>query len=164
MTHILMLEPNRENVPHLVFLLKLAGIRCTVARNLEEVVNWLSAHRLMVAHFDLVLLNSLSGLDPEKKLLDDITGSTTVPLVYVQRDGSYLPQISGEGIILCHPDNLLSCLRECLDSEDKRPKPEKKPTSNQKTAKMTSRKVPAVQDISLGICLAVELTSTGSGG
>ena len=118
MNHILLLEPNREHVPHLVFLLKSSDIQCTVASSFDEVINWLSAARMMVAHFDLVLLNSLQGSGPEKKLVNRMVGSTTVPVVYVQREGSSLPHIPGDGITICHPDNLLNCLRECLAIEN----------------------------------------------
>ncbi len=122
MKHILLLEPNRDHVPHLIFLLKLADIQCTVARCVEEAVNWLSAAKMMVAHFDLVLWNSFPGIGPEKDLLTEIADSTTIPVVYLQREGSYLPHIPSDGIIICHPDNLLSCLRECLAIENKRSK------------------------------------------
>ena len=116
MNNILLLEPNSEKIPHLVFLLRLADISCTVARSVEEAFNWLTANRLMVTRFDLVLLNSLQGVELEKKLLDEMTSSTEIPLVYVQREGAYLPQFKTKGIVVCHPDNLLSCLQECLTS------------------------------------------------
>ena len=118
MSHILLFEPNQERVPHLIFLLNLADIHCTVARTIEEAINWLSAVRLQVIHFDLFLLSSLEGVDLEKELLAETLNSTTVPVVSIQRHNLPLPEICGTEIVSCHSDNLLSCLGELLISEN----------------------------------------------
>ncbi len=125
MKRILLLEPNRDHVPHLIFLLKLVDIQCTVARSVEEAINWLSAAKMMVVHFDLVLWSSFPGLGPEMKMLERIINSSTVPVVYLQREGSYLPQIPGDGVIICNPANLLSCLRDCLAIKHNRSRKER---------------------------------------
>ncbi len=121
MNHVLLFEPNQERVPYLSFLLSLAGIRCTVARTIEEALNWLSSDLLLAIHFDLFLLGSLEGVELEKKLLAEISSSITVPVVYVLREDLHLPEPLSDGIVTCHPVNLLSCLQENLVPENKRP-------------------------------------------
>ena len=119
MSNILLLEPNREKVPNLVFLLKLADIQCTVARSVEEALNWLSAYRLKVISFDLFLVNSLSGDELEKQLLTEASSFTTVPIVGVQRDDLSRFEYQGHEIIICQPNNLLNCLKKHLVSKNK---------------------------------------------
>lgn len=121
MRNILILEPDDEKVPQLVFLLNLSDIRCTVARTIEEALNWLNADQLMMTGFDLFLLNSLQIVELEKTLLAEISSAITVPVVYVQRENLPLPELLGDRIVTCHPNNLLSCLHECLVPENKRP-------------------------------------------
>jgi len=120
MNHILLFEPDRERIPHLIFLLKLADIKCTVARTIEEAINWLSADRLKVIQFDLFLLSSLEGVDLDGELLVEALKSTTFPVATIQRETSSFPELLNDKVITCHPDNLLSCLKECLAADDKR--------------------------------------------
>ena len=114
MKNILLLEPDSEKTSSLMFLLELADLKCTVVRDIEEVVNWLSTNRSMVNRFDLILLNAYPVGERGRELFTEMTRTTMVPVVYVQREGAYLPRISAESLVVCHVDNLLSCLRECL--------------------------------------------------
>ena len=119
MNHILLFEPNQERVPQLIFLLSLADIRCTVATTIEEALNWLSADRLKVIQFDLFLLGSLEGIELEKEKMIEISSSISVPIVSLQRENSSVPEFLSDGIAICHPDNLLSCLQKHFVSENK---------------------------------------------
>ncbi|MEA3544859.1 MAG: hypothetical protein U9R69_06515 [Thermodesulfobacteriota bacterium] len=116
MKNILLFEPDQKMVPHLIFLLKLANIQCSVARTMEETINLLSAERLNVIHFDLLLLSSLEGSEQEKKILTEQISSIAVPVVYTRRENDYLTESLSREVVSCHPDNLLHCLEECLVS------------------------------------------------
>jgi hypothetical protein len=118
---ILIYEPDCEQVPHLVFLLHLAGICGTHARTVEEAMNWLAAHRLQVITFDLLLICSFCRTEPEHQLLRDLPG-LALPVVFLQRDNrpsAHLPAHTG---IICHPDDLLDRLRDCLTATTCLPK------------------------------------------
>jgi len=119
MNHILLYEPDQERVPQLIFLLNLADIRCTVAGTIEEACNWLSADHQKVIMFDLFLLDSLNGDELEKKLLAEISGFTTVPILYIEQEATPLPEYLRDKTTICHPHNLLSCLHECLMAAQK---------------------------------------------
>jgi hypothetical protein len=118
---ILIYEPHCEQVPHLVFLLHLADICGTHARTAEEAINWLSAHRLQVITFDLLLICSFSRTEHEHQLLMELPG-LLLPVVFLQRDNvSPVTPLAHNGIT-CHPDDLLNCLRDCLTSTTRLPK------------------------------------------
>jgi len=119
MYNILLFESNQEKISHLVFLLKLADIHCTVARTAEEVLNWISACRMMVIKFDLVLISSLQGSGLENMLLTELCHSATVPIVCVERQCLPLSKFLHQHIITCHSDDLLNCLKEHLVSTNK---------------------------------------------
>ena len=114
MRNILILEPDQEKVPQLVFLLNLADIRCTVVNTIEEALNWINADPLMMTPFDLFLLNSLQAVELDKKILTEISRSITIPIVYIQREKGALPETLAKSIMICYPNNLLSCLHECF--------------------------------------------------
>jgi DNA-binding NtrC family response regulator len=114
MHNILLFEENQEKVPHLVFLLKLADINCTVARTAEEVINWLSADRLMVINFDLVVLNSLQGSGMDNMLLTELCEVVTVPVVCVKRQDVPPSIFLIHHVVTCHPDDLLDCVKQQL--------------------------------------------------
>ena len=114
MHNILLFETDREKVSQLVFLLKLAEIHCTVARNVEEVLNWVNACRMMVTSFDLVLLNSLQGDDHDNMLLTELCEVATVPVICVKRQEVPPSIFLIHPVVTCHPDNLLECLKEQL--------------------------------------------------
>ncbi len=118
MSHILIFEPNREKVPPLVFLLKLADIQCTVARSQLEALNWLSANQLLTMNFDLFLLNSLPVNGLADELMAEAIRIATVPTVCVQRDDDTPVIMPGQTVSICHPANLLSCIRESLTVEN----------------------------------------------
>lgn len=125
MRNVLILEPDHEKVPQLVFLLNLADIRCTVASTIEEALNWINADQQMMTPFDLFLLNSLQAIELDKKILTEISRSITIPIVYIQRENEPLPQFLANHIVFCYPDNLLSCLHTCLVPADKQQGTEK---------------------------------------
>lgn len=115
MNNILLYEPRAEEVPHLVFMLKLADIECTVAKTAEEALNWIAACRMAVISFDLILLNFLQGSGLENMLLSDLSHSTKKPVVYVDRHSVEIPEFM-ENHAVCPPEDLLSCLEEQLRS------------------------------------------------
>ncbi|MCF6267558.1 MAG: hypothetical protein L3J57_13570 [Desulfuromusa sp.] len=116
MHNILLFEPDQEKVPHSVFLLKLADIHCTVAKTAEEILNWVNACRMMVTHFDLILLNSLQGSGLDTILLTELCEQATVPVVCVQRQEVPPSLFLIHNVITCHPDYLLDCLQEQFNS------------------------------------------------
>lgn len=118
---ILIYEPRAEQVSHLIFLLHLADIRGTHARTAAEAINWLAAYRLLVISFDLVLICSLCTTEAERLLLEELPG-LPLPVVFLQRDDMPLAQASNQHPIVCHPDDLLSCLNDCLASKATQPK------------------------------------------
>ncbi len=114
MHNILLFEADQGKVPHLIFLLKLADIRCTVARTEEEVLNWLSADLLTMMSFDLVLLNSLRGSGIDNVLLTELCKVATVPVVCVKRKETPPSIFLKHHVVTCHPDDLLNCVKEQL--------------------------------------------------
>ncbi len=117
MKNILILEPDQQKVPQLVFLLNLADIRCTVVKSLREVQNWLHTDQITPSHFDLFLLNSSQAATLETKGLEDILKKITIPTVYVQRENTPPPEHLINQVSICYPDNLLSCLHQPLSSD-----------------------------------------------
>lgn len=114
MHNILLFEADQGKVPHLIFLLKLVDIRCTVARTAEEVLNWLSADLLTMMSFDLVLLNSLQGSGFDNILLTELCKVATVPVVCVKRKEIPSSVFFKHHVVTCHPDELLDCVKEQL--------------------------------------------------
>jgi hypothetical protein len=112
---ILIYEPHCDKVPHLVFLLRLADISCTHARTAVETIDWLAAHRLKVITFDLLLISSFTQTKPEQHLLMALSG-LPLPVVFLQRENTPLVDLLDQNGIICHPDDLLSCLNDCLAS------------------------------------------------
>ena len=114
MHDILLFETNQDKIQQLVFLLKLADIRCTVARSAEEVLNWVNACRIAVMNFDLVLLNSFGDSGLDNILLTELCKVSTVPVVCVKRQEVPPSVFQIHKVITCHPDHLLDCLQEQL--------------------------------------------------
>ena len=119
MSHILLLESNHERVPNLIFLLKLVDIHCTLAKTTWEALDWLTANQQKLIHFDLFLLSSLEGIELEKQSLPEMLDSIDIPVVVIQRENLPLPDLLSDATITCNPDNILSCLDECLVPENK---------------------------------------------
>ncbi len=111
---ILLYEPHNERVAHLVFLLNLADIRCTQARSVEETLNWLTAARLQIVSFDLMMIGSLVETDAERQLLETLSSSER-PLVYLQAGDEPVPPAIREKAMVCRSDDLLHCLTACLE-------------------------------------------------
>lgn len=115
MNNILLFEPRQQEVPHLVFVLKLAGIECTVAVTAEEALNWVTACEAAVIKFDLILLNFLQGSGLEHMLLSELCRLAKKPVVYVDRQVGPVPDFLKDRVI-CSPDDLLSCLENQLNT------------------------------------------------
>jgi len=118
MPHILLFEENQGRIPHLVFLMKLAEVDCTVARTAEELLNWLSADRLMIINFDLVLLNSLPRNGMDNLLLTELSKVATVPVICVKRLNKPLSISMVHNVVTCHPDDILDCVNQQLSLVD----------------------------------------------
>ena len=118
MHHILVYEPDQSRVPHLVFLLNLADIHCTVARSTEELLNWLSAVHLEVTHFDLLLLHSWQRDELGQAILKRIIPSASLPVLYVTTEEISPADPALNELMTCTPDNLLSCLDDQLNRID----------------------------------------------
>jgi hypothetical protein len=114
MSSILLFEKNQEKIPQLIFLLKLADIHCTVARTVEEVLNWINACQMMVVSFDLFLLNSLEETGLDNMLLTELCNLSAVPIVCVKREAFPHSIFVNHKVITCHPDELLDCLERQL--------------------------------------------------
>ncbi len=110
MTNILVYEPDKNNAPHIKFLLKVADIRCTLADSTDELLNWLATDALKTTRFDLLLLNSWPNLMGRKDLFDEVTTTSALPIIFVLRDGQYRPPITDRRIAICHPENMLNCI------------------------------------------------------
>ena len=82
---ILIYEPHSERMPHLVFLLQLAQFSATHARTAAEAINWLTAYRLQVISFDLVLISSACTTPDELQLAQELP-QLSLPVVFLQRD------------------------------------------------------------------------------
>lgn len=116
MNNILLFESDSEKVPHLVFVLKLAGISCTVARSVDEVINWLSAVCMTVVHFDLLVLSTHELNSQESKILRQSAHSSGMPIIVVNRSHKHYSGILAADAVICSPDNLLNCLKRQLKS------------------------------------------------
>jgi DNA-binding NtrC family response regulator len=114
MTNILLFEPDSAKIPHLVFVLKLAGIDCTVSRTIDEMLNWLSAANQMVARFDLVLLNTFEKSHQQALAQRQPADLSQIPVIVVKRTQNNTADFPGVKPITCSPDNLLTCLQEQL--------------------------------------------------
>jgi len=112
---ILIYKPQCEQVKHLIVMLQLANMSCTYASTALEAINWLAAHRLQVMTFDLVLICSFNQTQPEHQLLMDLQG-LPLPAVFLQREDTPLANLVDHNVIICHPDDLLDCLNDCLTS------------------------------------------------
>ncbi len=117
MKHILLYEPNREEISHTIFILKLADISCAVTGTIEEAYNWLSIDQQKQVKFDLFLLGSLNGDDLEEKLLAKITEFTLLPILYIKQDVSPISKNLNDKIVVCQPHNLLNCLVGCFNPD-----------------------------------------------
>ena len=118
MRHILLFEENPDHVSQQVFLLRLIDIQCTVARTIEEVLNWIDAYRMKVISFDLVLLNSLKESGLNNMLLTEIHKGETLPIVCVEDQESPAEFFLDHNVMTCHPDNLMNFLKEQLFSAE----------------------------------------------
>ena len=112
---ILIYEPHCERMPHLVFLLQLAQFSATHARTAAEAINWLSAYRLQVISFDLVLISSACTNPDEQQLAAELP-NLSLPVVFLQREDTPLADLPCRKGIICRPDNLLDRLNDCLTS------------------------------------------------
>ncbi len=111
MMNILVYEPDKNNAPHIKFLLKVADIRCTLADSTDELLNWLATDSLKTTRFDLLLLNSWPNLTGRKDLFDEVTTASALPIIFVLRGGQYRPPITDRRIAICHPENMLKCIK-----------------------------------------------------
>ena len=126
---ILLYEPRPERVAHLVFLFNLADIRCTQARTVEETLNWLTAMRLEIVNFDLIMIGSLLGVPAEEHLFTELR-QVSLPMIFLQSPGESCPEALEGRTMVCRPDDMLHCLEECLGTSD---------------GKISSRELPAVR-------------------
>lgn len=113
--NLLIYEPRCEQMPHLIFLLHLADISCTHARTAAEAINWLTALRLQLSAFDLILICSFSQTEPEQQLLMAL-GDLSLPVVFMQRGETPLADLFEQKGIICHPEDLLTCINDCITS------------------------------------------------
>lgn len=113
--NLLIYEPHCEQMPHLVFLLHLADISCTHARTAAEAINWLTAHRLQFSTFDLLLICSFSQTEQEQQLLLAL-GNLSLPVVFLQRKEAPQTHLLDRNGIICHPEDLLACINDCITS------------------------------------------------
>ncbi len=109
--HILLYEPDHTQIPHLLFLLRLRDNHCTHARSAEEALNWLSANRLQVVTFDLVLIGSVSHQPQEMQFFEEICG-LSLPVIFIQRDQEKMPESLQSVATACNPDHLLGCISD----------------------------------------------------
>jgi len=118
MKDILLYEPNHERARHLIFLLKMAEIRCTLARSLDETLNYISAQRLKIIDFDLLLLGSSTCLVSESLLNAEIVTMNTVPVVCIVSDNDDCTRKScPSNVVVCKAEDMLECVKHQLDVE-----------------------------------------------
>ncbi len=118
MKDILIFEPNNERARRLIFLLRLAGVNCTLARSIEETINCLSALHLNVISFDMLLLGSTDGMTLNDQLYLEVSKLTTIPIVFAPADGVVLSDPVPDTVVICEPDGFLSCIKQLLNIED----------------------------------------------
>lgn len=60
--HILIIDEHFESDQQIVFLLKLAGFKITLARNCVEGINWLTSLHQESSRFDLMLIRNVTQM------------------------------------------------------------------------------------------------------
>lgn len=118
MSNILILEPQKDQVRRLIFLLRLAGHECTVAYTIEEAVNWLRAEQFLDTKIELLLLGSHPERSALNLLLKELQNRQKVPVVCLRRNMNDQPEDGHEGIAYCQPEELISTLSDCLPETD----------------------------------------------
>lgn len=114
MGKILLLEPEKENVRRLVFLLHLAGYKCTVAHTPDEVLNWLRSETYLNAQFDLLLLGSGPDSQSLEQLFAGLKELPSLPVICLQRQPQIDRQLLPEGVISCPSEDLIWTLDQQL--------------------------------------------------
>ena len=118
MKDILLFEPNHERARQLIFLLHMAEIRCTLAKSPDETLNYISAQRLKIINFDLLLLGTSKGLKQDSELYAEVAGMSTVPVVSVSCDSDDCVCKSwAASVVSCTPENMLECVKQQLNGK-----------------------------------------------
>src|SRR6056297_1835015 len=112
---ILIYEPHCEQMKHLIVILQRANMSSTYANTAPEAINWLAAHRLQVMTFDLALICSFHQTQLEQQLLMDLQG-LPLPVAFLQREVPPPANQLNQNGTICHHDDLLDCLNDCLTS------------------------------------------------
>ncbi len=115
MPTLLLFEPDRSRVPQLVFMLKLAGFKCTVAVTFEECLNWLQASGLLNVKFDLLILSGTAPTAEELQQLAETARLNAVATVCIRgRHQRAATMIRERGVTWCRPKELIQCVKEEL--------------------------------------------------
>ncbi len=119
MKDILLFESDNGRARHLIFLLKMAEISCTLAKSLDETLNYISAQRLKIIDFDLLLLGSSTCLVSESPLYAEVVAMNTVPVVCIASDNDDCTRKScPSNVVVCKAEDMLDCVKHQLDVED----------------------------------------------
>lgn len=118
MSNILVLEPQKDQVRRLIFLLRLSGHECTVAYTVEEAVNWLRAEQFLDTKIELLLLGSHFEQSALNLLLIELQNHQDIPVICLQRDMSTQSEDRHVDMAYCQPEELIATLRECLPGAD----------------------------------------------
>lgn len=114
MSHVLLYEPDLRKVPHLKFLLQLAHVECTAVHSFEELYNRLDLGRNEIGGYDLVVLNSLDGLDPQAQL-EAVVGITEIPILCMAKEKQSLAQEIYKKVEFCRSYIFLTAIQERLE-------------------------------------------------
>lgn len=111
MYRILLFQPDKKKAPHIKLLLKVAKMQCTVIESVEELMNWLGTDHLKCQRFDLLLLDSWPAMDDRLPFFRKLIDTISLPVILVLRENNYRPDLSQRRLAICHPENLLSCIK-----------------------------------------------------
>ncbi len=119
MHDILLYEPNHERAIRLIFLLSLKDIHCTHVRSVEETLNCLSAQRLNIINFDLLLLGSSKDLLQAPELYAEVASMSAFPVVCIPCDNDNCAcKLMPPSVVVCNPEGMLECVKEQLNLKE----------------------------------------------
>lgn len=112
MRHLLLYQPRCDQASQLL-LPALDNVRLTHAGHAIDALNWLTASRLGIVAFDLVVVAALINEAQEFLFLSELC-SVSLPAIFIQQRQEPVPLKIQKKVIVCRPENLIACIDNCV--------------------------------------------------
>jgi len=112
--NILLYEPCLEKIAHFKFLLDLSHIACIFVHSVDELINRLALDHKIGDKHELIVLNSIAGLD-RSGVLNKVAYFANSPIICMVPSVVRIPPKEQSAVKFCPSHLFLTCIHAHLD-------------------------------------------------